>query len=220
MGFTSSIGLLPCAILLFIPVKNTDCLHPFLKFLLVFASGALLGDALFHLIPRAHRGTDGDSFWVFVGAATYVIVEKAVALAERSNQPKKNSFHGFVELAAGVALVLQGVSDGINEGALFLQSQVSRATEVLLKLVAAVSVLAGTFLAVSAQNVLGNLLAPRMRLFTAGVITYVALASAVPELLDRRKIDLKQTVFRLGTMSIGMYIVYIMPVLGTRPSLM
>lgn len=62
------ISVLPFLVLFFIPIDSKDEHQPFLKILLSFASGGLLGDAFLHLIPHSlfahkhdhhhHRGDD------------------------------------------------------------------------------------------------------------------------------------------------------------------
>lgn len=64
LGSTVAISVLPFLVLFFIPIENKDEHQPFLKILLSFASGGLLGDAFLHLIPHAlsphhHHGGDG-----------------------------------------------------------------------------------------------------------------------------------------------------------------
>lgn len=66
MTATAIISVSPVFILLFIPLDNTEKHQPFLKVLLSFASGGLLGDAFLHLIPHAvsphsHGGEHGHS---------------------------------------------------------------------------------------------------------------------------------------------------------------
>ena len=53
IGSTALISLAPFVILFLIPLDNSDSKKPFLKILLSFASGGLLGDAFLHLIPHA-----------------------------------------------------------------------------------------------------------------------------------------------------------------------
>ncbi len=53
MASTLLISLAPYIILFFIPVDNSPEYEPWLKVLLSFASGGLLGDAFLHLIPHA-----------------------------------------------------------------------------------------------------------------------------------------------------------------------
>ena len=56
---TLGISLAPVVILFFIPVTNSPQHQWFLKILLSFASGGLLGDAFLHLIPHAMSSTGG-----------------------------------------------------------------------------------------------------------------------------------------------------------------
>lgn len=53
MGSTLLISITPYLILFIIPVSNSKEHEPYLKVLLAFASGGLLGDAFLHLIPHA-----------------------------------------------------------------------------------------------------------------------------------------------------------------------
>lgn len=66
MGSTFLISLAPFVLLFFIKLDNTEESRPFLKVLLAFASGGLLGDAFLHLIPHAihphsHHGDEEHS---------------------------------------------------------------------------------------------------------------------------------------------------------------
>ncbi|XP_065647400.1 zinc transporter zipt-7.2 isoform X2 [Hydra vulgaris] len=98
---TAVISAAPFFILFFVPINsNSEENKPFLKVLLAFASGGLLGDALLHLIPHAisphshggeshshshnhFEGHDHSSdmlvgMWVLVGLITFLVVEKLV----------------------------------------------------------------------------------------------------------------------------------------------
>ena len=105
---TAIVSVAPILILLFIPLGNNAEDQPFLKVLLSFASGGLLGDAFLHLIPHAlfphnHHGHSHSSetefhhehshddhdhhnhhhdmsvpLWVLAGILAFLIVEKIV----------------------------------------------------------------------------------------------------------------------------------------------
>lgn len=53
LSSTVAISVLPFFVLFFIPIDNKDEHKSFLKVLLSFASGGLLGDAFLHLIPHS-----------------------------------------------------------------------------------------------------------------------------------------------------------------------
>lgn len=53
MGSTLLISLAPFLLLFILPIDNSQERQPFLKILLSFASGGLLGDAFLHLIPHS-----------------------------------------------------------------------------------------------------------------------------------------------------------------------
>ncbi|VVC34662.1 Zinc/iron permease [Cinara cedri] len=53
LSSTVAISVLPFLVLFFIPINSKDQHQQFLKVLLSFASGGLLGDAFLHLIPHA-----------------------------------------------------------------------------------------------------------------------------------------------------------------------
>jgi zinc transporter 7 len=107
LGATFLISAAPYLLLFLIPLeKNTDEQKPFLKILLSFASGGLLGDAFLHLMPHAvsphshdedgghshshshshggeGHGHDHDrnmivGLWVLAGIVAFLIVEKFV----------------------------------------------------------------------------------------------------------------------------------------------
>lgn len=65
LSSTVAISVLPFLVLFFIPINNNDEHQQFLKVLLSFASGGLLGDAFLHLIPHSlaphdHHGDHHD----------------------------------------------------------------------------------------------------------------------------------------------------------------
>lgn len=102
-GSTLLISVAPVFILYLVPLDNSKEREPFLKILLSFASGGLLGDAFLHLIPHAlvphtgehaqshshshsHDGEEGHGhdmsvgLWVLCGILTFLVVEKCVRL--------------------------------------------------------------------------------------------------------------------------------------------
>ncbi|XP_075212029.1 zinc transporter catecholamines up [Lycorma delicatula] len=107
LGSTLLISAAPIVILFLVPLDNTKEKEPFLKVLLSFASGGLLGDAFLHLIPHAlmsvaeetnnahsHSHSHGHSnhgehghdmsigLWVLCGILTFLLVEKFVRLVK------------------------------------------------------------------------------------------------------------------------------------------
>lgn len=107
LASTALISLAPFVILFFIPLDNSDAKKPFLKILLSFASGGLLGDAFLHLIPHAlmavqstshenhshsHHGHSHGAdhaphdmsvgLWVLAGIIAFLVVEKFVRIVK------------------------------------------------------------------------------------------------------------------------------------------
>uniref|UniRef100_A0A146KU79 Zinc transporter SLC39A7 n=2 Tax=Lygus hesperus TaxID=30085 RepID=A0A146KU79_LYGHE len=108
LGSTFLVSLAPILILFVIPLDNTPGKRPFLKILLAFASGGLLGDAFLHLIPHALVGHGHDSdgghahshshephghshnhdaevnvgLWVLAGILIFLFVEKFIRLVK------------------------------------------------------------------------------------------------------------------------------------------
>uniref|UniRef100_A0A2P2I4R6 Protein catecholamines up-like n=1 Tax=Hirondellea gigas TaxID=1518452 RepID=A0A2P2I4R6_9CRUS len=104
LGATVVISIAPYLILFFIPVTNSPEHKPYLKILLAFASGGLLGDAFLHLIPHAlmaqqakeasnshshshsHEGVEGHSHDMTIGVSVlagiimFLVVEKFVRI--------------------------------------------------------------------------------------------------------------------------------------------
>ncbi|XP_050425862.1 protein catecholamines up-like [Adelges cooleyi] len=103
LSSTVAISVLPFFVLYFIPIDHRDEHQSFLKILLSFASGGLLGDAFLHLIPHSlsthdHHDHDhhhhhdetchGDShdhsnetrvgMWILAGILAFLFVEKMV----------------------------------------------------------------------------------------------------------------------------------------------
>ncbi|KAL1123722.1 hypothetical protein AAG570_001495 [Ranatra chinensis] len=112
LSSTVLISLAPFLILFLVPLDNSSEHQPFLKILLSFASGGLLGDAFLHLIPHAlsphhthqshlnqplhshshnhghsHSGGGGCDhskvgLWVLAGILTFLVVEKFVRIVK------------------------------------------------------------------------------------------------------------------------------------------
>ncbi|EYC45149.1 hypothetical protein Y032_0437g1456 [Ancylostoma ceylanicum] len=103
IGATLVISAFPCFLLYFIPIQdNSPSNEKWLKVLLAFGSGGLLGDAFLHLIPHAmpadsgshshshshsHEGGHGHSHgdmhvggWVLAGIIAFLMVEKVVRI--------------------------------------------------------------------------------------------------------------------------------------------
>lgn len=106
LSSTVAISVLPFLVLFFIPIENNDEHQQFLKILLSFASGGLLGDAFLHLIPHAlaphdhhdlehdHRCSAGShsseghshdhsnetrvGLWILSGILVFLFIEKMV----------------------------------------------------------------------------------------------------------------------------------------------
>ena len=111
VGSTVLISLAPIVMLFLIPLDKSPSHENFLKTLLSFASGGLLGDAFLHLIPHAlsahgdqeghnhahsHSHSDGEphshnmgvGLWILAGIVAFLAVEKVVRLL------KNDSGHG------------------------------------------------------------------------------------------------------------------------------
>ncbi|KAJ1368064.1 hypothetical protein KIN20_029122 [Parelaphostrongylus tenuis] len=101
IGATLLISTVPFFLLIFIPIQNNSPSNePWLKVLLAFGSGGLLGDAFLHLIPHAtpssshshshsalhhtehtHEPHDMSvGAWVLAGITTFLLVEKVVRI--------------------------------------------------------------------------------------------------------------------------------------------
>ncbi|XP_054157941.1 protein catecholamines up-like [Oppia nitens] len=118
MGSTLLISLAPYVILFLIPLDNSPEYDSWLKVLLSFASGGLLGDAFLHLIPHAmpaghshgsadhshshsDHHLDGEShshdmsvgLWVLAGIIVFLMVEKFVRIVNKGRGGHSHS-HG------------------------------------------------------------------------------------------------------------------------------
>ncbi|XP_029658110.1 protein catecholamines up isoform X1 [Octopus sinensis] len=117
IGATLIISAAPVVILFFIPLENTEDNLPFLKILLSFASGGLLGDAFLHLIPHSGSQNSDDSdgghdhhhghshgggghshdlsigLWVLTGIIVFLTVEKVVRHLKGSHSHSHSHSH-------------------------------------------------------------------------------------------------------------------------------
>ncbi|KAK6041672.1 metal cation transporter, ZIP family, partial [Cooperia oncophora] len=119
IGATLLISAAPCFILFFIPIQdNSPSNGPWLKVLLAFGSGGLLGDAFLHLIPHAvphgsgshahshshsHSHQEGHGHephdmsvggWVLAGIIAFLLVEKFVRIVRGEDGHGHGHSHG------------------------------------------------------------------------------------------------------------------------------
>lgn len=116
---TVAISVLPFFVLFFIPIDNKDEHKSFLKILLSFASGGLLGDAFLHLIPHSlsthdhHQHDDHSQYcsidphssedehdhskettvglWILTGILVFLFVEKIVRVIKGGHSHSHSS---------------------------------------------------------------------------------------------------------------------------------
>lgn len=114
---TVAISILPFFVLFFIPIDNKDEHKSFLKILLSFASGGLLGDAFLHLIPhslsthdhhhdhsqhcstKSHSSEDEHNhsnetrvgLWILTGILVFLFVEKIVRVIKGGHSHSHSS---------------------------------------------------------------------------------------------------------------------------------
>ena len=117
IGSTLLISAAPVLILFLIPLDKSPAHEPFLKILLSFASGGLLGDAFLHLIPHAispHKHGDGEhghshshdeheghshehdmsvGLWVLSGIVAFLTVEKLVRFIKGNHGHNHSHVH-------------------------------------------------------------------------------------------------------------------------------
>lgn len=115
LGSTVAISVLPFLILFFIPINNKDEHQSYLKILLSFASGGLLGDAFLHLIPHSlsthshgdhhhhhdhsHSSEDAHDhsnetrvgLWILAGILVFLFVEKMVRVIKGGHSHSHSS---------------------------------------------------------------------------------------------------------------------------------
>jgi len=117
IGATLLISIAPYIILFFVPVTNSKEHEPYLKVLLAFASGGLLGDAFLHLIPHAmsphssgedhshahSHGGEGNhghgqhtsiGLNVLGGIIVFLVVEKLVRIFKAGHSHSHSHSHG------------------------------------------------------------------------------------------------------------------------------
>jgi zinc transporter 7 len=123
LSSTVAISVFPFFVLFFIPIDNKDEHQSFLKVLLSFASGGLLGDAFLHLIPHSlsthhhhHDDHHDDSkhcsihthspeeahdhsnetrvgLWILAGILVFLFIEKLVRVVKGGHSHSHSSAH-------------------------------------------------------------------------------------------------------------------------------
>lgn len=144
------ISALPYLVLYFIPLDNSPEYESFLRILLGFASGGLLGDAFLELIPHSFMVKPSEAkgvltaetklrylyigLWILVGLIAFFVVEKFVRIInQRSQKSKMDSNENAVQKSKAsanaihitgylnlVADCAHNFTDGLAIGASFL----------------------------------------------------------------------------------------------------
>lgn len=146
---TLLISIAPFFILFLIPLDNTEAHRPYLKGLLAFASGGLLGDAFLHLIPHSlqahisehpgevhrvgshdhghsHSHNDGLmslGFCILSGIFTFFLVEKMVRIIKGGHGHSHDQPTQEIQVSGYLNLAADFVhnfTDGLSIGASYL----------------------------------------------------------------------------------------------------
>lgn len=200
------------------------------------ATGALLGDAFLHLIPEAFENTENKAWlglWIIGGMLIFFGLEKILKWRHCHNidcHEEENlawmslaadSVHNFIDgliiggsflngtalgITTSMAIVLHEIPQEIGDLAILIHGGFSLKKAAAMNLMTAFFNLVGVLtIWIIGKNMAGtNLLA-----LTAGGFIYLAASDLIPE-LHRHESRLKQSLWQLLTVILGVMIMYLL----------
>lgn len=188
-----------------------DLLRKYLFLLVSLAVGALLGDAVIHLIPEALKNGDAlyASLMILGGILVFFVLEKV--LHWHHHEPEKNEsaihptgqmvlvsdgIHNFIDgliigasyfvsievgIATTIAIILHEIPQEIGDFGVLLHSGYSRMRALWLNFASALLAVTGTLVALIATGI-SDVLTMWLVPFAAGGFIYIAMSDLIPEL--------------------------------------
>jgi zinc and cadmium transporter len=196
---------------IFVLVVRERLLRRVVPILVAFAVGALLGDALFHIIPElAEDGITVGISWVMALAIVgFFVLEKFIHLHHRLEAPAHghirpvaltnlvgDGIHNFVDgaiiagaylanvslgLATTAAVVLHEIPQEMGDLGVLVHAGLTPKRALVYNLATALTAVAGAVLTLLLADAVGGVTRPMLAL-SAGAFIYIAGADLIPEL--------------------------------------
>lgn len=211
-------------------VLRQDVVRRMTLVLISFAVGALLGDALIHLLPELAEGgglTAGMSFLVIAGIGAFFVLEKILHW-HHAHIPTEDvlhpvavtnlvgdAIHNFVDgaiiagsflasvplgVATTLAVAFHEIPQEIGDLAILIHAGLPARRALLLNLLSASAAVAGGVLTLALSDVVGDVARPLLAI-TAGAFIYIAGADLIPEL--HRETRVATSVAQLAAIAAG-----------------
>jgi len=194
-------GILP---LIFIDKNYED--SKWMKYVLAFGAGTLLGDAFLHLLPEAMNYPNW-GYGVLFGYMFGFVVEKCLpeelapnagAYVNLMANCLDNFTHGLaiggafvINRTAGikttVSILLHEIPHEIGDFAILLRGGLKRSHAAVLQLITALAGLLGAMFVIFLQDVNSDLVKIFIVPFTIGAFVFVALTNVLPELTSNQR---------------------------------
>jgi zinc and cadmium transporter len=229
---TTAISLASLAGIFFISLRG-ELLNKVILGLITFATGVLLGGAVFHLLPEAFESNVNAPLWVLIGILLFFILEKFLFWrhchdTECNVHPVRylnligDSVHNFIDgtviAAAFVANIKLGVTisfialaheipQEIGDFGILVYGGFTKARALFYNLVSAMTCILGGVIAYFFATRVSNL-TPVLIAFAAGNFLYMALVDLLPEF---HKINtIKGSVLQFILFSSGIFFMWVL----------
>src|SRR3989344_5666073 len=156
--------------------------------LVAIATGALLGDAFFHLIPEAYekiQNPETISFLIILGMLVFFVLEKVLRWHHHHGQhhdhDDMSNKSGEVGLATTLAVILHEIPQEIGDFGVLIHSGYQARQALWFNFLSAVASLGGAILVIS-LGAFPEYILDWIIPFAAGTFIYIASSDLVPEL--------------------------------------
>lgn len=192
-------------------IATSHYIYPFLHYVISFAAGTLLGNALFHLIPtaRTHFSLNQTGLYVCFGIISFYLLDRILSSHLFHHIQKRNGIasYGFMNLVGDglhniidgvaiassylisiplgisttLAIALHEIPQEFSDFGILLHAGFSPRAALLYNFFSGLSALAGALAILFMQHIFHDL-ALYLIPFTAGGFIYMACANLIPEL--------------------------------------
>lgn len=199
------VSLLSCFVIIFIHLSS-KLREKLIKYLVYFAAGSLISDALLHLIPEAFESNDSAyiSYFVIIGIFIFYILENVICWRHCHNEESKQHKHnlvimnyigdalhnlidGFVigvsfnasinlGISTTIAIILHEIPQEIGDYSILLHSGMKSKKAILINLSTSLTAFVGVFI----SYFIPIDILPYSLALTAGGFLYISIADLLP----------------------------------------
>ncbi len=214
-----------------------DKLKKYIGFFISLAIGALLGDALVHIIPEAYESGINSSLislLIITGIIIFFVIEKFVHWHHHGEDKEEHvhpvgklilftdGFHNFIDgaiigasflvsvpigIATTIAVVLHEIPQEIGDFAVLIHAGYKKSKAILWNFVSALASMVGLF----AVFIFGNIfdgVATYVIPIAAGGFIYIAVADLIPELHKTK--NLKHSMYQIIIILLGVSSMFVL----------